>query len=95
MSIEAEVQTAEAEALVRFLAADANYGKKYTPYLISNSLKDIKVSYRKIEKVLSMLALRFPNILGYERLSTSMYFSLVAPKAEFQDWFQTWFQKEF
>ncbi len=58
MEIEDEIKTKNAELIVRFLAKDENYGKKFTPNTISNTLEEngTKIYGRKIEKILAMLA---------------------------------------
>jgi len=97
MSIEDEVKTKDAETIVRFLANAENFGKKFTPYLVSKSLEVTasKIYSRKIEKLLSMLTIRFPDIFGFEKLSNSSYFWIQTEQTQFLQWFQNWFHKEF
>ena len=93
MGIEDEIKTAEAKVIVQFLATDEHYGKKFTPYFIANALEaeHIKLYSRKIEKILSMLTIRFPAIFSFERLSNASYFWIATDRAHFDAWFAEWF----
>jgi len=54
-----------------------------------------KIYDRKIEKILSMFAIRFTDIFGYEKLSGASYYWIQAEKGSFQEWFKDWFGEKF
>ena len=97
MSIEDEVKTKDAKAIVRFLAASGNYGKKFTPYGIAKELAapESKMYNQKVERILGMLTIRFPDVFGYEALSNYSYYWIQAEKGSFQEWFKDWFGEKF
>ena len=91
--IEDKMRTDAAEKIIRFLARDENFGKKFTTNLVFTSLTDI--SFRKASILLSMFALKFPNIFGYEKIYRTEYFWIGSLKPDFVKWFKEWFKKEY
>ncbi|MHA1321931.1 MAG: hypothetical protein ACTSRL_03980 [Candidatus Helarchaeota archaeon] len=89
------MQLPETEVIIRLLAE--HFGDEYTPFKVLKALKQRgqKVSNLKIKEILSLIHVKFPEIIGYKHVGAYHIFYIRASYPEFLKWFQEWFKKKF